>query len=178
LTPAIFLDRDGTIIEDNGYITSTKEVIIYPFAIKALKKLQNHFYLFIVTNQSGISLGKITKEDADKINQHILNILKSNEIYIKKIYCCSHAKSDNCKCIKPKPYFINKAVKEFGINISKSYSIGDHPHDVDFGRLAGATGLYVLTGHGKKHLNELSQNTLCFKNIYSAAEWIIKSNNY
>jgi len=170
---AVFLDRDGTIIEDRGHISCTEEVVFYPFSFEALKLLQEKFLLFIVTNQSGISLGKVTREEVDTVNRHIVSALKAHAIAIQQVYCCSHTRSDNCECIKPKPCFINKAVEDYRIDITRSYTIGDHPCDVEFGNNAGATGVFVLTGHGSKHAHELPEPVPCFENLEAAARWIL-----
>ncbi len=170
--PAVFLDRDGTIIEDNGYIDRIEQVEFYPFAVDALKMLHEEFLLFIVTNQSGISLGKISGEAAAEVNAHVASVLRSHGITIQQTFCCVHTRDENCACIKPKPYFINKANRDYGIDIAASYTVGDHPHDVEFGDGAGATGLYVLTGHGRKHADDLPANKQRFDNIMDAAAFI------
>jgi D-glycero-D-manno-heptose 1,7-bisphosphate phosphatase len=169
---AIFLDRDGTIIEDKGHIGQVEDVAIIPGAIQALSMLQEKYLLFIVTNQSGVGLGRISKEAADRVNMFVLSELQHRGITIQQVYCCSHKRDDNCECIKPNPYFIHMAERDYGIDISQSYSIGDHPHDVAFCKLAGGNGIYVLTGHGWKHLADLEPSTLCFDNLLEAAYWI------
>jgi len=171
---AVFLDRDGTLIEDNGYIDRIEDVFIYPFTVDALQLLQKEFLLFIVTNQSGVGLGKISGESAENINQHVRSVLQSHGIKIQRIFCCSHSRDDACECIKPKPYFLLKAMELYNIDIARSYTIGDHPHDVAFGENAGATGLYVLTGHGRKHVEELPPGANIFSNLYDAALWILQ----
>ncbi|MBD3344150.1 MAG: HAD-IIIA family hydrolase [Chitinivibrionales bacterium] len=170
---AVFLDRDGTIIEDRGHLSDKDDVAFFPFAIRALKILQEKFLLFIVTNQSGVSLGKITKESVDTVNTALLTQLQHEGVTIEQLYTCSHARRDNCECMKPKPYFINKAMSEFDLDIAHSYTVGDHPHDVEFGAACGATGIYVLTGHGQKHLEQLPSGAQCFENLLHAAQWII-----
>ncbi len=174
LRPAIFLDRDGTIIEDRGNLAHSSEIEIYPFSFDALKMLQKQYLLFIVTNQSAVGLGKVSMEEVSRVNEYLLSILRDNGIMIQKLYCCSHKRADLCRCIKPNPYFIHEAEKKYNLDIARSFSIGDHPHDVTFGKSAGGTGLYVLTGHGRKHLNEIEEGTLCFENLYDAANWIMK----
>jgi D-glycero-D-manno-heptose 1,7-bisphosphate phosphatase len=171
---AIFLDRDGTIIEDRGVISLSDDVEIFPFAIQALRMLQEKYLLFIVTNQSAVGLGKVSKEAVARVNMHVASLFESHGITIQQVYCCAHAKDDNCNCIKPNPYFIREAVREYKVDVSQSYSVGDHPHDVEFGKAAGGNGLYVLTGHGKKHLGAVAPDTLCFENILDAACWILK----
>jgi D-glycero-D-manno-heptose 1,7-bisphosphate phosphatase len=176
-TAAIFLDRDGTIIEDRGHISTSDDAVFFPFTFDALRLLQQHYLLFIVTNQSGVSLGKISFEEATRINNQVIAKLKSEGIIILELYCCSHKRDDNCECIKPKPYFLRLAEKKYGINLISSFTIGDHPHDVAFGRNVGAKGLYVLTGHGEKHRNDCPESTQSFGNLMDAAQWIVRESS-
>lgn len=171
---AMFLDRDGTIIEDRGIISISEDIEIFPFAIQALKMLQEKYLLFIVTNQSAIGLGKVSKEAVTRINMNVMSQLESHGITIQQLYCCSHKKDDNCDCIKPNPYFIREAARTYKVDISQSFSVGDHPHDVEFGKAAGGNGIYVLTGHGKRHIDAIAPDTPCFENLLDAACWILK----
>lgn len=170
--PAIFLDRDGTIINDVGYVKLASEVKFYPFAFKALDLLQENFLLFIITNQSGIAKELITEKEFSDVNKYILNTLKEQGIVIYDVFCCPHKSEDNCECKKPKTYFIEKACRLYNIDLSKSYIIGDHPSDVQCGINAGITPLYLLTGHGNKHKNEIDKNTIIFDNILEATKYI------
>ncbi|MCX6985325.1 MAG: HAD-IIIA family hydrolase, partial [Lentisphaerae bacterium] len=170
---AIFLDRDGTVIEDRGHLKNPEQVLFYPFTFEALKLLQKDFLLFIVTNQSGIAKGLLGKEDVEKVNLHVLDALEENGIKITKVYYCPHNREDECKCIKPKPYFLKKAAEKYGIDLANSYVIGDHPHDVECGLNAGASGIFVLTGHGSKHLDEVKEGWSVAANLLEAAEIII-----
>jgi len=151
---AVFLDRDGTVIEDRGHLKNPEQVIFYDFTFKALKLLQKDFLLFIVTNQSGIAKGLLTKEDVENVNRHVLDVLEENEIKITEVYYCPHNREDECECIKPKAYFLKKAAAKYGIELAKSYVIGDHPHDVECGLNAGAAGIFVLTGPVAANLKE------------------------
>ncbi|MBN2377897.1 MAG: HAD family hydrolase [Sedimentisphaerales bacterium] len=170
---AIFLDRDGTIIEDNGYLQNPSEVIFFPETFAALKKLQNHFLLFVVTNQAGVALGKISLENVNQINTAMINALAEAEININDIFVCPHEHSDNCSCRKPKPYLIQKAAKDYNIDLKRSFVVGDHPCDVQLANNVGARGIYVLTGHGSKHVAELPENTEITSGIAEAAQKII-----
>lgn len=172
---AIFLDRDGVIIEDSGYIDTIEEVKFYPFTVESLRKLKDHFKLFIVTNQSGIGRGLITEDGVERVNQYIRDQLKKEDIEIKELYCCPHINEDKCICKKPNPYFIHEAGKKFNIDIKNSFVIGDHPSDVEFGLNGGAAGIYVLTGHGRKHLSELKHRDLIFDSLKEATEWILNN---
>jgi histidinol-phosphate phosphatase family protein len=171
---AVFLDRDGTVIDDRGHLKSPDQVIFYPFTFEALKLLQKDFLLFIVTNQSGIAKGLIGKEDVEKVNQHVLDVLGDNGIKITEVYYCPHNREDECECIKPKPYFLEKASEKYGIELAESFVIGDHPHDVEFGMNAGATGIFVLTGHGSAHLHEVQDDWPVAANLMEAAKIISK----
>jgi histidinol-phosphate phosphatase family protein len=173
LKPAIFLDRDGTIIQDTGCIGGIDDVVFFSFSFDALRELQKRYLLFIVTNQSCVGLKKVTHEAATRVNDFVLSMLAQNGIAIQQLYCCAHTRDNNCECIKPKPYFLHKAREEFGVDLGASFTVGDHPHDVLFGENAGATGLYVLTGHGEKHKPEVAIGTKCFSNLHAAALWIL-----
>lgn len=175
--PAIFLDRDGTIIEDMGDIKQASEVQFYPFTFKALDLLQEHFLLFIITNQSGIAKGIVTVKEVEEVNNHILNTLKKQGIAIYDSFCCPHKSEDNCECKKPKTYFIEKARQLYNIDLNQSFIIGDHPSDVQCGINAGITPIYVLTGHGEKHKNEIKKQTIVCNNILEAAKYLTSIND-
>lgn len=171
--PAVFLDRDGTLIEDNGSLRSATQVIFYVATVPALRRLQEHFRLFIVTNQSGVAKGELTLDEASQVNAHVIERLREYGVHIRGVYCCPHQRTENCACIKPKPFFLEQAAREHGLDLRRSYVIGDHPHDVELARNAGATGIYVLTGHGLKHRAELGGDAVVTANIEAAAEWIL-----
>lgn len=171
--PAIFLDRDGTIIQDVGYITDIKQVEFYPFSFTSLRALSKHFQLFIVTNQTGIAKGFQTEEEVLTVNAYIESVLLQEGIVIEQTYCCPHAREDNCNCRKPSPYFINDAASQFDIDISESFMIGDHPSDVECGLNAGVTPIYVLSGHGEKHQQELKQSVIICHDLEDATASIL-----
>ncbi|WBW96703.1 D-glycero-alpha-D-manno-heptose-1,7-bisphosphate 7-phosphatase [Oceanirhabdus sp. W0125-5] len=170
---AVFLDRDGVIIEDSGYIDTIEEVKFFPFTMEALKELNKHYELFIVTNQSGIGRGLITEEGVDKVHEYILDELRKNDIHIREVYCCTHINEDKCICRKPNPYFLLEAEKKLDIDLKNSFVIGDHPSDVELAVNAGATGIYVLTGHGEKHLRKLKHRDVIVDSLKEAVEWIL-----
>ena len=170
---AIFLDRDGTIIEDRGHLRDPSEVIFFPETFEALKQLQNHFQLFIVTNQPGVAKGLITRGDVNFVNNHVITTLAEAGVKICDLYVCPHDRSEKCPCIKPKPYFLRKTAKLYGINLNASFTVGDHPHDIELAHNVGAKGIYVLTGHGWKHRYELPEGTEIVPGITEAADVII-----
>lgn len=175
--PAVFLDRDGTLVEDRGHLRATSEVVFFPETFDALRKLQQAFALFIVTHQPGVSQKTVSMEDVDRINDHIVSKLAAAGVNILATYVCPHRQTDGCPCIKPKPHFLRKAAEDFGIDLPRSFVIGDHPHDVMLARNAGAQGLYVCTGHGLKHLRELPEDALVVGDIGEAADCILLSSH-
>ena len=172
---AVFLDRDGTIIEDRGHISRPRDIIFFNDTFTALRLLQKQFLLFIVTNQSGVGMGMISRKAAEIANDYIVKCLQDEGIAITQVYSCFHKRDDKCSCIKPNSYFLYKAKMEYHIDLERSYVIGDHPHDIEFAYNVGATGLYLLTGHGRKHLNEVRNEAEFFQTLNDAANWIINN---
>lgn len=172
--PAVFLDRDGTIIEDRGDLSDPSQVVFFSDTVESLRRLSNHFILFVVTNQSGVAKGTITTQDVDRVNGHVAAYLERHGIQIAETYVCPHERASGCHCIKPKPYFLKEAEKEFGIDLARSFVIGDHPHDVEFAVRAGATGIYVLSGHGIKHRAELPADAVVTDGIREATDLILE----
>lgn len=173
MNKAVFIDRDGTIIEDVGYIRNPFEIIFFPECFKALRMLQGTFLLFIVTNQSGISRGLTTEKEVMEVNDYLIEVLRRNNITIQELYYCPHKTEDNCICKKPSPYFVNKAAVDYDLDLKSSYIIGDHPSDILCGLNAGIKPVYLLTGHGKKHRDEISDDIMICYNILEAAENIL-----
>lgn len=173
IRPAVFLDRDGTIIEDRGNLSHPSQVVFFAETIPSLQKLRNHYALFMVTHQPGVATGAMTMQDVERVNAHVVSHLAEAGVQIKATFVCPHQRSDDCRCIKPKPYFLLKAREEHGIDLRRSFVIGDHPQDVEMATNAGAQGIYVLSGHGKKHLDQIVQGTRVVSGIQEAADWIL-----
>lgn len=171
---AVFLDRDGTLIEDRGHIARESEVAFYPETVPSLKRLMRRFRLFIVTNQPGVAEGTITTRGVQRVNCHVTAHLANHDVEITEVYVCPHRRSDDCSCIKPDPYFLHKAARDHGIELERSYVVGDHPSDVELAENAGAHGIYVLTGHGKKHRPGLSGSVVVKPGIQQATDWILR----
>jgi len=170
---AIFLDRDGVLMEDMGYIGDPDRVRLYPFVVPALKKVTGLYELFIVTNQEGVGKGLISLEEARSVNARIVEQLEDSGIPVRKLYCCPHQAADGCDCRKPSPRFFLEAAQEFDLDAASSWMVGDHPSDVQFAVNAGARGIYVLTGHGRHHLEELQPGTIVVESLPEAVERIL-----
>ena len=178
LKKAIFLDRDGTINEDEGYVYEVEKFKLLPRVIEGLKLLQEDYLFFIITNQSGIARGYYTYNQYLKFNDLVINARRENNIIIKETYCCPHITEDNCDCKKPTTFFIDKAVNEYNIDVKGSWMIGDHPSDIQLGLNAGCKTVYVCTGHGPRHYEELKEKnitpTIIATNFLSAVQLIKK----
>jgi len=150
---AIFLDRDGVLNKDPGYVHKVEDFELHDGVIESLKQLSN-FKFFIISNQSGIGRGYYKEENFHEFNNHLVSELKKHNINIEKSYFCPHKKEDNCECRKPSPKFIKEAEKEFNLDLKESWMVGDHASDIGAGKNAGCKTIYLLTGHGVKHLEE------------------------
>jgi D-glycero-D-manno-heptose 1,7-bisphosphate phosphatase len=134
---AILLDRDGTLIEDPGYLSRPEQVVWKEGAFEAMKKLAGAGYrLFIVTNQSGIGRGMFGVDDMERINQRLKDDLGKAGVSLDGIYYCAHRPEENCDCRKPKTGLVLQAAREHGLDLSKSWLIGDKCSDITAGRMA------------------------------------------
>ncbi|MEW6756490.1 MAG: HAD-IIIA family hydrolase, partial [Candidatus Latescibacterota bacterium] len=170
---AVFLDRDGTIIEDRGDLSDPAQVVFFRDTVPALRRLAEHFALFIVTNQPGVAKGTITIEDVQRVNDYVEQCLAAEGAPIAATYVCPHQRSSGCQCSKPNPYFLREVEREFGIDLRRSFVIGDHPHDAELATRVEATGIYVLSGHGMKHRGDIAAQTIVVDGIGEAAEQIL-----
>ncbi|MEF8824579.1 MAG: HAD family hydrolase [Desulfohalobiaceae bacterium] len=170
---AVFLDRDGTIIEDRGDLSDPGEVVWYEDTIPSLLRLSERFALFMVTNQSGVAKGTISMDDADRVNVYVASVLEEHGVSLAAISICPHERGSGCRCRKPSPYFLKKAEQDFRIDLGRSFVVGDHPHDVELADNAGATGIYVLSGHGRKHRDGIPEDAVVAEGIGEAAEEIL-----
>lgn len=170
--PAVFLDRDGTLIEDRGHLRDPDEVVFFPDAFDALRRLQERFLLFIVTHQNGIAKGILTADEVNRVNAHVVARLAGGGVSIREVYTCPHQRSDGCACIKPKPFFPRRAAAEHGVDLESSWSVGDHPADAELARGVGGRGVFVLTGHGEKHRAEIPPGVPVAAGIAEAADLI------
>ncbi|MBS3114045.1 HAD family hydrolase [Candidatus Woesearchaeota archaeon] len=173
---AILVDRDGVLVEDVGYHHKLEDFKLIPNAVEGLKLLSKDFKLIIITNQSGIGRGYYTLEDFNKFNNHLIKELKKQNIKIQKTYYCPHKPEDNCECRKPKTKFLQEAAEEFGIDLKKSFVIGDRKSDFEMGKNVGCKTIHVLTGYGINAKNEVSPDYFA-KNLLDAAKWILKKDS-
>ncbi len=150
--PAIFLDRDGVIIENRPrYVRSWADVKFYPDSLRALASVSISLYkVVIVTNQSAVGRGIITKEQAESINQRVVQVIQQNGGRVDGIFMCPHAPQDKCLCRKPEPGLLNQAAAALSLDLSRSVMIGDALSDLLAAQAAGLPlAVLVSTGRGK-----------------------------
>ena len=153
--PAIFLDRDGTLIVERNYLADPAQVELLPTVTESLVKLTGAgFLLVIVTNQSGIGRGYFTAERLEEIHQRMLRLLGDEGVKIDAIYICPHAPSQDCQCRKPLPQMIHQAAADLDIDLARSWVIGDKPADIGLSTVVGAGAVLVRTGYGEQMQND------------------------
>lgn len=172
LTPAIFLDRDGTLIEEVNFLSRVEDLRIFPFTRAALQQLSDAgFLLFVVTNQSGIGRGLFTADDMQGIHAALRAEFGS---LIGGFYYCPHLPNAGCECRKPKTALIERAAEEHGIDLSSSWFVGDKDLDIQTGFNAGMRTCLVSTGYGAQHKEMLDvAPTRIVEDIAEAAREII-----
>lgn len=169
MNKAIFLDRDGTINIDYGYVHEINSFKFIDGAIEGLKKLFDLGYiLIIITNQSGIGRKYFSREDFDIVNDYMINILEQENIKISRVYFCPHIDSDNCSCRKPKLELFYRAIKDFNIDINNSYAIGDKERDLSICTKEKVKGILITKD------NNNNNNYICKPNLLEAAKYIEK----
>ncbi len=147
---AVFLDRDNTLIHDDGYISEADKVRLLPGVKEGLRLLQNQgFELVIVTNQSGIGRGIFTEADMHSVNDRLQELL-GEDINFAGIYFCPHRPDENSDCRKPAPGMFLKARDELGIDFSQSFMVGDRKSDVMSGETIGLRGILLGTDDGQE----------------------------
>jgi D-glycero-D-manno-heptose 1,7-bisphosphate phosphatase len=154
---AIFLDRDGTIIEDRHYPRDPAEVTLTPGALEGLRAMSEKGYLlFIVSNQSGVGRGIISDVQFRAVHERVCELLKAGGVDIASFGYCFHTPEDNCRCRKPAVGLIPKEHAGVRIDWTGSLVVGDKPSDLMLAEKLGAKGVLVATGYGEKTLAEWS----------------------
>lgn len=175
---AVFIDRDGTLNIDEGYTHKISDFKFISGAEKAIKLLNdNGFLAIIVTNQAGVARGYYEEKDVEELHNHINKTLKKNNARIDSFYYCPHHVKEgigkykkDCDCRKPNIGMFKKAIKDFKIDISNSWMIGDKLDDMTFGENCGLKTILVETGHGKDVKGKYLRN----KDLLEAVEYILK----
>ena len=180
--PTVFLDRDGTLNEDPGYISDPEKVVLFPYTGEALSLLKNYrFLLIVISNQSGISRGLMTSKDVDAVNERINHLLAESKVKIDAFYYCpahpEFSSKEECECRKPSPKLVFEAAKEFNVDLEKSYFVGDKIADMECGKNAGIKSILVRTGKGEESFSILQKEnnfpTFVAENLLNACNFIL-----
>lgn len=173
--PAVFLDRDGTINEEVGYVHDPKNFRLLPRALEGIKKFQDMGYrILIVTNQPGIGIGYYSEEDFYRVNRTFLKACSQAGISVDKIYFCPHSKSEGCLCRKPNQALIARAREELNLDLSESFFIGDKTSDMETGRRAGMRTILVKTGFGGEDGEYPGQPDYWADDLWDAANMVLR----
>jgi D-glycero-D-manno-heptose 1,7-bisphosphate phosphatase len=141
---AVFLDRDGTLIDDVGYISDPADVRLVPGAADALQALRDAgFRLVVASNQSGLGRGLVTQEEADAVHQRFVEELDRAGGQIDAAYYCPHAPEEGCDCRKPLPGLIIDAARELELDLKRSFMVGNSDVDVAAGKAAGCRAILL-----------------------------------
>ena len=176
---AVFLDRDGTLIHEKHYLHKVEDVEIVPGSAAALKLLQDAgFKLFIVSNQAGVGRGYFTMQDVEKVHAHLRETFARDSVRFDEIYTAPEAPGAPSRGRKPSPQFLFDARDHFGVDLSRSYMIGDKLIDLECGWNAGVKqSILVRTGYGAE-LERTSpgklQPAIVVDNLQAAAAWILR----
>ncbi len=153
--PAVFLDRDGVIIENRpDYVKCWEEVRFLRGSHEALRRLKaSKYVLVVVTNQSAVGRGIISLEQALTINCRVIREIERQRGRVDATYLCPHAPDEGCSCRKPAPGMLLQAAEELGLDLTSSYLVGDALSDIQAARSAGVQSILVLTGRGTEQLS-------------------------
>ena len=181
---AVFLDRDGTIIEEVGYLDRPERVELFPWTIDAVRVFNRAgLAVVLVSNQSGVARGFFTEAVVDAVHQRMADLLAEGGARIDAYYYCPHHPdgkvppfAQKCDCRKPGRALVDRAEQEFGVEPARSFVVGDRWLDVALGRAVGAQSVLVRTGYGaseeQKRPADLAADAVV-DNLIAASSWIL-----
>ena len=175
---AVFLDRDGTLNVDKGYVYRIEDWEWIPGAIDAIVALKKAgFLVIVVTNQAGIARNYYTEADVANLHAWVNGELEKYGVAIDGFYYCPHHPEHGgaCGCRKPMPGMLYAAKQDFDIDFSRSWLVGDKAGDVQAGLAAGVKSILVLTGYGKEHRALLGEEIVCTADVAAACNFVISS---
>ena len=185
LAPTVFLDRDGTLIEEVGYLSHLDRIALYPWSIESVKLLNRAgFKVVVVTNQAGVARGLFDEDFIDEAHRFLDQKFGDGGAMIDKFYYCPHhpeasveAYRCECDCRKPKAGMLWKAAQELQLELSHSFVIGDRLSDLRLGPAVGAKSVLVRTGYGETTARELTDDVevaYTAQELMTAVAWILR----
>ena len=185
MKPAIFLDRDGTLNEDVGYLDRLERLTLFPWSLDAVRLLRRAGYaVVVVTNQGGVARGFMAESFVEEVRRVIDRRLAAVGERLDGHYCCPHephapvaAYSRECGCRKPRPGLLHRAARELDLDVGRSIVIGDKWSDVKLARAAGARGVLVRPGYGRSQEQappaDLRADAVA-DTLMDAASWVLR----
>lgn len=185
MNKAVFLDKDGTVIEEANYLSHYKDLKLLPHSAEAIRMLNEAGYkVIVISNQAGVARGYCGEDMLQAIDKTLQKELLNRGAFVNAIYYCPHHPEHGCypyrqvcTCRKPHTGLVEQAAKEYNIDLKSSYFVGDHANDVKTGHNAGTKAVFVMTGHGKEELEEVNQNHKpdhVAQDLLEAVKWILK----
>ena len=188
--PAVFIDRDGTISEEVGYVNHPSRFRLFPYSPEAIKKLNDNQWLAIlVTNQAGVARGYFSEDVILKVHHRLSTELSDQHAKLDAIYYCAHHPTVgeppyrlDCDCRKPKAGLIHRAAQDFDIDLPASWMVGDRYSDIELARNAGLRSAFVLSGYGRGEWEYQKagwkyQPDMVCENLLEAVESIVRSSS-
>jgi D-glycero-D-manno-heptose 1,7-bisphosphate phosphatase len=178
--PAVFLDRDGTIAEEVGYLNHPSRFRIFPFAAAAIRSLNEAgLPVVVVSNQSGVGRGYFPESLVHAVNEQMKKDLAAAGARIDAVYYCPHTSADHCDCRKPKTGLLERAAREHSLDLPRSFVVGDRYGDIELARNVRARGILVRTGYGEGELAWHSakwptQPDFVAEDLSNASDWILR----
>ncbi|HEY6944972.1 MAG TPA: HAD family hydrolase [Candidatus Acidoferrum sp.] len=180
LRAAVFVDRDGTLCEEVGYLNHVSRFRMFPFVVPALRRLNEAGYpVIVVSNQSGVARGYFPESLLHEVTELMKQQVSEEGAKIDAVYYCQHASSENCFCRKPKIGMLECAARDHAIDLQRSFVVGDRYIDVELARNAHARGILVRSGYGEGelawHAREWSAPPdFVAKDFAQAVDWILR----
>jgi histidinol-phosphate phosphatase family protein len=186
MTPAVFLDRDGTMVRDVGYLSRLEDLHWFPWTVDAVRLLNRAgFKVFVTTNQGGIGLGYYPEDFVRRTHEEMTAVIAAGGGRVDAWYYCPHhpratveALRRVCDCRKPEPGMVRRAQQQFEIDLTRSFVVGDKAADVAMARSVGARGVLVRTGYGEIELarvgGTMSEASHVAGDLMAAASWILR----
>ena len=173
MNKALFLDRDGVIINYIPYLSKPEQVEIPEGGGQALRQWQDAGYLLIiVTNQSGVGRGYFSIEDVAAVHAQVLREYQQFGVNFQDVLICPHHPDEGCKCRKPSPYLLLEAAKKYNLDLCQSYFIGDAPSDLDCAIKSGCRPVLLLSGRGTSTVEEIQKYQIEITIFYEIHETI------
>lgn len=185
MQPAVFLDRDGTMVHDVGYLSRLEDLQWFPWTIEAVRLLHRAgFLVCVTTNQSGIALGFCTDAFVRRVHEEMSAAIEAAGARIDGWFYCPHhpeaaidALRTDCECRKPRPGLVRQAQQRFDIDLGRSFVVGDKAADVGLANAVGARGILVRTGYGEaelaRHDGHMPATAHVATDLLGAVTWIL-----